>query len=608
MITAEKLDDKYIVLTSDYPMRDREQLRSIPGSKYNMKSHIWTAPLSWSSCVALRSMFQEDLVVGEKLTAWSVELFETKLKPAMEMRQAWDDPALNDIFPDLYPFQRSGVSFLTAVRRALLCDEMGTGKTPQTIRTLANIARLGDNPFPAIVVAPNNMTLTWKKEIERWWPGVQAAVIKGSVKQRRDIIADRSNHVLIINFEGVRGHTKLAGYGSIRLKRCYLCDPLMPNDRDHQPTRCEVHPKELNEIQWKTIVVDEAHRMKDPSTKQSRAIKALRTDFTENIFGLTGTAIADSPEDLWTILNLIDPREFPSRNEFIERYCLKYEDFWGTLKVLGLNPTTREEFFKIVDPKFRRMPKEAVLPFLPKKTYSRRYVEMSAKQAKAYKQMDDNQIAIIGEHDTAVTVAANPLTELTRLTQFSSAYAEINEEGEVRLAKPSNKLDALKEILDDTGDEPAVVFAQSRQLIELAAKDLKTAGISFSMIVGGQSPDEREEAKDAFQNGLVRVILCTIAAGGIGITLTRSNRCIFLQRSWSMIDNKQAEDRVHRIGSEIHDKIEIIDIISVGTVEESQHAALMGKEERLQEIMRDEETVRRVRELDEVDVNPTPVS
>ena len=596
MITIEKHSESRVIITSDYPMRDKEQLKSLPGSSYDLRKHIWTAPLTWATCVAMRGMFGDDLVIGEQLNQWSWETYDKKIGPAMAMRQAWDDPEMVDVFPDLYPFQRAGVSFLTAAEQAILCDEMGTGKTPQTIRTLANVVRKGDNPFPAIVVAPNNMTLTWKKEFERWYPGVKVGVIKGTmnIKQRREMIADRSHHVIVINYEGVRGHSKLASYGSIRLRKCYQCDPLMPDDRDHQPAKCQVHPKELNEIEWKTLIVDEAHRMKDPKSQQSRAIKALRTKGTRYIFPLTGTAIADSPIDLWPSLNLVAPAEFPSRQAYVDRYCLAGYNLFGGMSIIGLNPITKDEFFKIVEPRFRRMPKEAVLPFLPKKVFSRRYVEMTPKQAKAYKEMDVNQIAILGDLQDAVTVAANPLTELTRLVQFSSAFAEVNEEGNVRLAKPSNKVDALMEILEDTGDEPAVVFAQSRQLIDLAAAELDAKKISHSLIVGGQTVDEREKSKEDFQEGRVRVILCTIAAGGIGITLTRSNRAIFLQRSWSMIENKQAEDRVHRIGSEIHDKIEIIDIISVNTIEEQQHIALAGKEERLQEIMRDADTVARL--------------
>lgn len=594
MITLERTGDTRILITSDFPMRDREQLKALPGSTYSLREHVWTAPLTWATCQAIRGMFGDDVTVGPRLAEWSNAYFTEHVEPALRLRQAMD--AEGD--KDLYGFQRAGVQFLSYAERALLCDEMGTGKTPQTIRTLMELTRRGKQPFPALVVAPNNMVLTWRDEFEKFWPGVKVGVVRGSVKQRREVIADKSNHVLVINFEGVRGHSRLAGFGSVRLRRCHECDPLMPDDREHSPARCEVHPKELNRVAFRTLVVDEAHRMKDPKAKQSMAVKALRTASTRYVYCLTGTAIADSPMDLWPSLNLISPQEFPSRVAYVDRYCLQSYNLFGGMQVVGLNPLTKDEFFRIVDPHMRRMPKEAVLPFLPKKVPTTRYAEMSAKQAKAYKQMDENQIAVLEGDGEAVayTVAANPLTELTRLIQFSSAYAEMNDQGEVRLSEPSNKLDALMEWIEDAQDEPAVVFAQSRQLIELVARRLEKAGLTFSMIVGGQTDDERDKSKKDFQEGRVRFILCTISAGGIGITLTRSRTVIFLQRSWSMIENKQAEDRVHRIGSEVHDKIQVIDFVAPGTVEEAQQLAIAGKLERLEEIMRDQETVARVRE------------
>lgn len=597
MITLDIFDKNpsKIHIESDYPMRDRELLKSLPGSKFDIRLHVWTAPKTWATLQAMRGMFGAHISVSDRLAEWSNEYFTSVIEPGMKKRNAWDDEALVETFPDLYPFQRGGVSFLTSVKGAMLMDEMGTGKTPQTIRTLWNIVLEGGNPFPALVVGPNNMTLTWKKEFERFFPGVKVAVVKGSATQRRKILSDTSNHVFVINFEGVRGHSKLAGYGSIKLRKCVKCDPTLLDSKEYPASRCEVHAKELNNISFKSLIVDEAHRMKNPAAKQTRAIKAIRTKATEFVFALTGTAIGDSPVDLWPALNLIDPAQFPSKQAFIDRYCLTSFNMFGGMQIVGLNPLNTDEFFRVVDPMTRRMPKAAVLSFLPEKQYSTRYVEMTKKQASAYKQMDENQIAILGSEYTGVTVAANPLTELTRLTQFASAFAELNEEGNVRLSAPSNKVDALLEILEDSGEEPAVVFAQSRQLVELAAAALEKANISYTLIVGGQKPDERERSKEDFQEGRVRVILCTISAGGIGITLTRSQRAIFLQRSWSNIENKQAEDRVHRIGSQIHPHIEIIDIVSVGTIEEGQRIALAGKEERLQEVMRDADTVARIK-------------
>lgn len=583
-VNVDVHDARRIVITSDQPFRDKELFKQIPGASYSIADHQWYAPLTWASCLQLRGVFGDRLIVGQSLTDWAWNERQVRVDPATSLRAAWDTTGDED----LYPFQRAGVAFLTFARKALLCDEMGTGKTVQTIRTLKNIEAQGESPFPAIVVCPNNMTLTWQKEFKMWWPEVKTTVIRGSAKKRIEQMNEADTQVWIINYEGLRSHSRLASYGSIRLKRCHVCDATLPDTKAYSQSKCEHCKKELNEHPWTTVIVDEAHRMKDPKAKQTRACWALRTSETRFAFALTGTAIANAPTDLWPALHLISADEWPSRSKYIDRYCLASFNVFGGMTVVGLKDEMKDEYFNIVDPRMRRMPKEAVLPFLPKKTYSERYVEMTPKQASAYRQMEDGLIAMLGD---GIAVAMNPLVQLTRMTQFASAYAEVNDQGEVVLADPSCKVDALVDILADMGEEPAVVFAQSRQLIGLAEARLAKLGISYGLIVGGQSPEEREFQKTQFQEGRIRVILCTIAAGGIGITLTRSATAIFMQRSWSMVDNLQAEDRVHRIGSEIHDKIEIIDIIASGTLEERQRLVLATKEDRLEEIMRDKNTM-----------------
>jgi SNF2 family DNA or RNA helicase len=99
---------------------------------------------------------------------------------------------------------------------------------------------------------------------------------------------------------------------------------------------------------------------------------------------------------------------------------------------------------------------------------------------------------------------------------------------------------------------------------------------------------------DQFQQGQVRVVLGTIDAAGEGLTMTRARHLCFAQRHWSALKNTQAEGRVHRIGSEVHDSVEIIDLVSIGTVEERQRDALSGKLARLEEVVRDREALARL--------------
>jgi SNF2 family DNA or RNA helicase len=208
--------------------------------------------------------------------------------------------------------------------------------------------------------------------------------------------------------------------------------------------------------------------------------------------------------------------------------------------------------------------------------------------------MEDEMIAMI---EGGRLIATNPLVLLIRLLQFSSAYAtfELAKDPDdppiVTLTDPSCKIDALMDILEDMEDRPAVVFALHKQLIYLAQKRLYKAKISYGMITGDQSVIDRDIAIKEFQEGKLRIMLCTIQAGSEGITLTRSNTAIFLQRSYSRIQNNQAEARVHRIGSEIHERVEIIDIIAEDTIEIRQRQALVLKEEISEEIVRDRDTL-----------------
>jgi SNF2 family DNA or RNA helicase len=111
--------------------------------------------------------------------------------------------------------------------------------------------------------------------------------------------------------------------------------------------------------------------------------------------------------------------------------------------------------------------------------------------------------------------------------------------------------------------------------------------IPHGLITGAQNEDERQQAVDDFQSGKIKWILFTAQAGGVGITLTAARRLVMLQRPWSLIDHKQAMDRVHRIGSEIHDSIVIMDYVTEDTIEERVIQVLDTKADNFEQIVRD---------------------
>jgi SNF2 family DNA or RNA helicase len=279
---------------------------------------------------------------------------------------------------------------------------------------------------------------------------------------------------------------------------------------------------------------------------------------------------------------------------------------FGGMMVLGLKPEKEAEFYSSINPRMRRMLKSIVLPWLPDVMNDRRDVEMNPKQLKAYRQMSENMIAMLeadGELNAAtgeVIVATDPLVQTTRLLQFANAYAtvEVNEAGQekVLLSEPSCKVDALMDDMKngDFGDDSVAVCAVSRQLIEILSARMEKEGIKHGLITGAQSETERQQAVDDFQAGKVKWILFTAQAGGVGITLTTARRLVMLQRPWSLVDYKQALDRVHRIGSEIHDSILITDYVTEGSIEERVIDALDVKAENFEEIVKDKEQLKKM--------------
>lgn len=574
---------EHIYIKSDW--RHKELCKSLPGATWSPSENQWKVPLSWTSCLALRSTFRESLEIGPVLTEWAAEELNSRVAPSMALRDLEDAEGDDDLFPH----QRAGVAFLSKSRRALLADEPGLGKSAQAIRALKAIRDSGEDPFPALIVCPNTLKKNWQREFDRWWPEVRTQVVSGTASKRKKQFEAEAD-VYIVNWESLRTHSRLAPYGSVSLKRCAECGG---HDSSVSESRCEVHLRELNHIDFKAVVADEIHRSKDPKSKQTRALWSATGD-AQIRFALTGTPIANDVVDLWSILHWLSPRDWPSKTKWIERMIDTMLNAFGGMLVIGVKPHMEEEFYKGVQPHMRRMLKDRVLPWLPKVINDRRDVEMSTKQKKAYEQMRDSMIAKL--EDESFVMAPSILTQTTRLVQLANSYANIEVDpatGEERviLAEPSCKVDALMDDIKsgDFGKDSVAVCAVSRQLIEILSAAMTKEGIAHGLITGAQSEEERQQAIDDFQSGVTKWILFTAQAGGVGVTLTAARRLIMLQRPWSLVDYKQAVDRVHRIGSEEHDSILITDYVTEGTIEERVIRVLETKADSFEQVVRDKE-------------------
>ena len=138
--------------------RHKELVKALPGASWDKDENVWRVPLSWSSCLALRATFGAELEIGPRLVEWATE-HRDFVNQQLALREALDAPGANDLFP----FQRAGVQFIASGQRVLLGDEMGSGKTVQAIRALAEMYARGQDVFPILVVCPNSMKRTWSR-------------------------------------------------------------------------------------------------------------------------------------------------------------------------------------------------------------------------------------------------------------------------------------------------------------------------------------------------------------------------------------------------------------------------------------------------------------
>lgn len=590
-------DNPKKIILKDWDQRFREVYGSIPTASYKRKLDAWHFNLTWQTVLAIsNTLGKYGLEVGPELSKWNTEIFEELIKPAYELR----NQTQADGYESLYPHQRADVAFLSHVKRGILANDLGVGKTRSAISTVVRLHELGEDVFPVLIACPNSTKIGWGREIEEVWPGAKVVVVSGTITQRRKQLAEKA-HFYVMNWEALSAHSRLQPYGSTASKRCEACGG---NNKKITATTCEVHIKELNNMDFNTVIGDELHRIMDPSTKTARAFKAA-TGNADFRIGLTATPIANDISNIYSLLNWLFPEAYPSKSSFIDRYCETLPQQWGQDLIIGLKEGRKQEFYNGLDPFFRRMTKEVILPFLPPIVRERREVVLSKKQLDAYNSLKKKMIAEVEEGKAVI--ASSPLQKAIRLQQFASSYAEIEyievpdpvtnemmEKAIVKLSEPSSLLDTFMDDVEGFGEESVIVFAASKQLLYLLAERFRKANIGFGMITGDQSGEERQYWMDAFQAGEVPFILVTVQAGGTGVTLTKASTMVYLQRPFSHINNRQSEGRGHRIGSEIHDHVRIIDYVATGTAQEKVLDILLSKEENSQEVLRDEDMVAQI--------------
>lgn len=596
-----------------------DALKAVPGVKFHGRGEdYWSIPLTLPAFYALANTFEDErLELSDALYNWTVETYESLVEPMRMLKaglialpagfsspslaaceETWEKQGLK-----LRNFQRVAALALPLAEQLLLADDLGSGKTIEVVAALSVLedmdANYGDteanfSPLPALIVVPKSVLYMWPEVLAAWAPWFErVTVLDGTPAKRRKAIeafkAD-DGQILITTLDILKAHSRADSYGNHSLKRCEACGG---SPGEVTEARCEAHAKELNDIAWRTVILDEAHRIQDPTTTQTRTVWGVSKG-AHYRWALTGTPIEASPAQLWPILHFLDPHEWPSSVAYRDRYIDQYQNHWGGIEVKGLLPHRTAEFHLATEHRTLRRSKEMVLPELPPKVYVERHIELSAKERKVYNAMHDHLITSL---DSGTLWADGPLTLASRLFQMSSGLIDVkreDDEAEVTFLDHSAVLDEVDALVAEMTPLPLVIYFVNVGLLKHCLARLLKKGHFVSVLYGDVSPADRAKAITDFQEGRNEIFLASYGAGSEGITLTRSSTMIRAQRPWSSLQDKQAEDRLHRIGAEVHESITYVDIIPQDTLAAKVPLLLANKQANIQEVLRDAEMLRRL--------------
>lgn len=419
------------------------------------------------------------------------------------------------------PHQSEGMQFLRDNAAAALFDEQGLGKSKQVIDALS--AQMAErNIDAALIICPNGLKTNWGQEIEKF-SACSYAVFGAGRLARRLTFRSLKSSFYVINYEAV--DTELASLKALlRFKRIAL-------------------------------VLDESHRIKTPEAKTTQAVLALRS-LAARRYILSGTPVANKPEDLWSQMLFLDD------GEALGNSAEQFQQTYGSASVGYRNLEQLRS--RVATKSLRRLKATAVS--LPAKEFRRVSVALSGRQAQMYSAMKTELAVWVRDMDGAhVEERADAiLARLVRLAQLASNPAMLDT---AYVETPAKFLQLDHELADRMDDPAQKVLIWTSFVENINALRQRYARWNPVCIHGAIRNEERDAAVKAFKTDPeTRVFIANPAAAREGLTLTEANFAIYLDRTFNLVDYLQSQDRIHRI-SQTRD-CEIVLLIAQNTVDE----------------------------------------
>ncbi|MEW6410102.1 MAG: SNF2-related protein [Nitrospirota bacterium] len=504
-------------------------------------------------------------------TSSHVDLFDLIL-PLLQppLGENFDSPIAFPLGMELYPFQRIGVKFLTEHERALLGDEMGLGKTQQAIIALRFLFRMG-KITNGLIICPRSVLTHWERTLWDWAPELRLIKVRGS-KEQRQINWNCPAHIYLTTYETLRQDLD----GSLKDIDAIINSDggysiTCPNDGCSQRLRIDKEifgiqvqcptcnhlftytpAEDIARKQFDLLVLDEIQKIKNPGAAITKAVRQINASYR---WGLSGTPLENRLEELISIFAYLKPG------------LLHYDYVARPLEVVK----------EAIRPYFLRRRKADALPELPEKVCEETWLELSPAQREAYDRAEQEGVIALNEKGDSVTVQ-HILALITKLKQICNMEPA---------SKESCKLEYLLEKLEEISeqDDKALVFSQyPEKTLKFIEPELK----QFNPFVyhGSLSDSQRDEIVKKFQEDeQSKVLLMSVKAGGLGLTLTRANFVFHFDLWWNPSIAAQAEDRSHRIGQK--KTVFVTSLFTVDTIEERIQNLLKRKRELFKAVIDD---------------------
>lgn len=416
---------------------------------------------------------------------------------------------------ELLPFQQDGIRAIHGFNgRCLLADEQGLGKTLQALRWIQLIYR----HRPAVIVTPSSVKYSWQAEAALHF-NLRTEVLEGFRPKRKTTLP---GDIIILNYDILPSWVKVL--------------------RKHRP---------------RVVVFDEAHYLKNPRAKRTRAAHKL-VQRANSVLGLSGTPIKSCPAEFWSILHLIRPDLFPDFSEYAWEYCDPKKTIWGW-KFKGATNMGKLNRILLRECMVRRLKKE-VAPELPPKQRCVVPIKLRGKALQEYRKAETDFLGWLGTQSPTRAAKARKSPALVKVGYLLRLVAKLKQEFVCTW---------IREFLESHPDKKLIAFTMNTFVIEYLKKEFPGAVVINGKVKGRK---RIETVRSFTSNRRVRLLLGQWIAAGVGLNLQAAHNVVSLDFPWTPADLLQGEDRAHRIGQKT--KVLIHYLVTLGTIEEKLMRAL----------------------------------